>query len=62
MFRKLFAPNLPAARAEFMARSQVPAAVQVFTTPLTAAAWKTKPSWAIVAADDKIINPDLERW
>jgi pimeloyl-ACP methyl ester carboxylesterase len=32
----------------------------VFSAPLTAAAWKTKPSWGIVAGDDKIIN--LERW
>ena len=45
-----------------MARSQVLAAAQVFSTPLTAAAWKTKPSWGIVAGSDQIINPDLERW
>jgi pimeloyl-ACP methyl ester carboxylesterase len=38
------------------------AAVKVFSTPLSAAAWKTKPSWGVVAASDKIINPDLERW
>ncbi|MGA7490755.1 MAG: alpha/beta hydrolase [Xanthobacteraceae bacterium] len=61
-FPKLFAPDLPRARAAFVARSQVPAAAQVFSTPLTAAAWKTKPSWGIVAGGDKIINPDLERW
>lgn len=61
-FPKLFAPDLPRERAEFMARSQVLAADQVFNTPLTVAAWKTKPSWGIVAGDDKIINPDLERW
>jgi pimeloyl-ACP methyl ester carboxylesterase len=34
----------------------------VFSTPLTAAAWKTKPSWGVVAGNDQIINPDLERW
>ena len=61
-FPKLFAPDLPRAEAEFQARSQVLAAGAMFATPLTAAAWKTKPSWAIVAKDDKIINPDLERW
>jgi pimeloyl-ACP methyl ester carboxylesterase len=61
-FPKLFAPDLPRERAEFVARSQVLAAKQVFTTPLTAAAWKTKPSWGIVAGGDQIINPDLERW
>ena len=43
-------------------RSQVLAAAKVFSTPLTAAAWKTKPSWGVVAGSDKIINPDLERW
>ncbi|MES1249566.1 MAG: alpha/beta hydrolase, partial [Chitinophaga rupis] len=32
-----------------------------FGTPLAQAAWKTKPSWAIVAGADKSINPDLER-
>ncbi|CCE10813.1 conserved exported hypothetical protein [Bradyrhizobium sp. STM 3843] len=61
-FPKLFAPDLPLERAEFVARSQVLAATQVFSTPLTAAAWKTKPSWGIVAGGDQIINPDLERW
>lgn len=61
-FPRLFAPELARERAEFMARSQVLAAARVFGTPLTAAAWKTKPSWGIVAGDDKIINPELERW
>jgi pimeloyl-ACP methyl ester carboxylesterase len=61
-FLKLFAPDLPRERAEFSARSQVLAAAAMFGTPLTAAAWKTKPSWGIVAGSDQIINPDLERW
>jgi pimeloyl-ACP methyl ester carboxylesterase len=61
-FPKLFAPDLPREQAEFEAKSQVLAAASVFTTPLTAAAWKTKPSWGIVAGSDQIINPDLERW
>lgn len=61
-FLQLFAPDLPRARAEFVARSQVPAAAAMFATPLTAAAWKTKPSWGVVAASDQIISPDLERW
>jgi pimeloyl-ACP methyl ester carboxylesterase len=61
-FPKLFAPELPREQAEFTARSQVLAAGSVFDTPLTAAAWKTKPSWGVVAGSDQIINPDLERW
>jgi pimeloyl-ACP methyl ester carboxylesterase len=62
LFHELFAPDLPRNQAEFEARSQVLAAAGVFSTPLTAAAWKTKPSWAVVALADKIINPDLEKW
>jgi pimeloyl-ACP methyl ester carboxylesterase len=61
-FSKLFAPDLPRERAAFAARAQVLAAAKVFSTPLTAAAWKTKPSWAVVAMNDQIINPNLERW
>jgi pimeloyl-ACP methyl ester carboxylesterase len=61
-FYGLFAPDLPREQAEFESRSQVLAAAEVFTTPLTAAAWKTKPSWGVVALGDKIINPDLEKW
>lgn len=61
-FPKLFAPDLPREQAEFEARSQVLAAAEVFSTSLTAAAWKTKPSWGIVAGNDQIINPDLERF
>lgn len=62
LFPKLFAPDVPRPEAEFAARSQVLAAAEVFSTPLTAAAWKTKPSWGIVAGDDQIINPELERF
>src|SRR5258707_12158696 len=45
----------------FASGSRVLAAARVSSTPLTAAAWKTKPSWGIVAGSDQIINPDLER-
>ena len=62
LFPTLFAPDLPPRRAQFAARSQLLTAATVFSTPLTAAAWKTKPSWGIVAGGDQIINPDLERW
>jgi pimeloyl-ACP methyl ester carboxylesterase len=57
-----FAADLPLAQAQFEAHSQMLTSASVFTTPLTAAAWTTKPSWGIVAGNDKIINPDLERW
>jgi pimeloyl-ACP methyl ester carboxylesterase len=61
-FYKDFAADLPREQAEFESRSQQLTAAKVFTTPMTVASWKTKPSWAIVAGADRIINPDLERW
>ena len=60
-FHAGFAADLPKAQAEFMFASQGPIAAQSFVTPLTQAAWKTKPSYAIVAAEDKSINPEIER-
>jgi pimeloyl-ACP methyl ester carboxylesterase len=61
-FYKDFAADLPSEQAQFESRSEILTAAKVFTAPMTAAAWKTKPSWAIVAAADRIINPDLDRW
>ncbi len=62
LFPKLFAPDLPKERAAFEARGQVLAAASMFSTPLTAAAWQSKPSWGIVAGADQIISPALERF
>ena len=56
-----FAADLPDMQAEFMAHAQMPAAAKVFTTPVTNPAWKLKPSWYMVAQDDRVINPELER-
>ena len=56
-----FAADLPPAEAQFMASSQVPINGSAFGTPITAPAWKTKPSYGIVATQDRMINPDLER-
>jgi pimeloyl-ACP methyl ester carboxylesterase len=61
-FHELFAADLPAEQAAFMARSQVFNLGDNFSGAITAAAWRTKPSWVIVAAADRTINPDLERW
>jgi len=33
-----------------------------FKAVITTAAWRSKPSWMLVAAKDRTINPDLERW
>ena len=60
-FRAGFAADLSQAKTDFMYASQGPIAVKAFLTPVTAPAWKTKPSYAIVATDDKSISPSLER-
>ena len=56
-----FAADLPADVTDLMARSQVPMSLKSATGVATAPAWKTKPSYAIVATQDRAINPDLER-
>jgi pimeloyl-ACP methyl ester carboxylesterase len=61
-FHELFAADLPADQAAFMARSQVFNFADNFSATITTAAWRTKPSWMVVAGSDRTINPDLERW
>jgi len=61
-FHADFAADLPAKEANFMAISQVPISVTGFGTPITNAAWHNKPSWYAVATEDRMINPDLERF
>jgi pimeloyl-ACP methyl ester carboxylesterase len=60
-FRADFAADLPAAEAKFMALSQVMPAAQLAGAPVTQAAWKTKPSWAVISTTDRTVNPDLQR-
>lgn len=61
-FATSFAADVPAAKAAFMADSQVPWGVDALAGTITAAAWKTKPSWYLVAKDDKMIPPDAQRF
>ncbi|HEV7674041.1 MAG TPA: alpha/beta hydrolase [Candidatus Angelobacter sp.] len=61
-FHEYFAADLPAEQAAFMARSQVFNLADNFKAVITTAAWRSKPSWMLVAAKDRTINPDLERW
>ncbi len=60
-FHAGFAGDLPKELADFMCASQGPIAAGCFTAPVKAAAWKKKPSYGIVATEDKAINPDIER-
>jgi pimeloyl-ACP methyl ester carboxylesterase len=61
-FREYFAADLSAEQAAFMARSQVLNLADNFKAVITTPAWRSKPSWMLVAGQDRTINPDLERW
>ena len=61
-FHEYFAADLSAEQAAFMARSQVLNFADNFKAVITNAAWRSKPSWMLVAGSDRTINPDLERW
>ena len=61
-FHEYFAADLPVDQAAFLARSQVPNFADNFKAIITTAAWRTKPSWMLVAGADRTINPELERW
>ncbi|GAA2239037.1 hypothetical protein GCM10010232_27410 [Streptomyces amakusaensis] len=61
-FHSVFAADLSTAQTKVMAVEQRPVAAAGFAEKATAAAWKTIPSWYIVAKNDKAIAPDLERF
>jgi pimeloyl-ACP methyl ester carboxylesterase len=56
-----FAQDLPAAQAAVMAVTQGPISGKTFDEKVANAAWKSKPSWFIVAEKDRMIQPGLER-
>ena len=56
-----FAADIPPAESHYMAISQVPISTDSFTHKVTRPAWKTKPTWYMVATADRSINPDQER-
>src|SRR6266446_9418042 len=61
-FPEDFAADVPGPLAHFMAISQVPISMEAFGAKSTMAAWSSKPSYAVVAMQDRMINPDLERF
>jgi pimeloyl-ACP methyl ester carboxylesterase len=61
-FPEDFAADIPKSLAHFMAISQVPISMEAFGAKATATAWSSKPSYAVVAKQDRMINPDLERF
>jgi pimeloyl-ACP methyl ester carboxylesterase len=60
-FRASFAADVSEAAAAFMADSQVPWGVDALAGAISEPAWKTKPSWYLVATEDRMIPPDAQR-
>src|SRR5271163_2386063 len=56
-----FAADVPPEVSHYMAQSQVPISTDSFTHKVTTPAWKTKPTWYMVATADRSINPEQER-
>ena len=56
-----FAQDVPAAQAAVMTVTQGPIRAKAFDDKVAVAAWKTRPSWYIVSANDRMISPDQER-
>jgi pimeloyl-ACP methyl ester carboxylesterase len=61
-FAASFAADVVKEKAEFMADSQVPWGVEALNGAISEPAWKTKPSWYLVATDDKMIPPAAQRF
>ena len=60
-FHASFAGDLPEAEARFMADSQVPWGVDALGGHVSQPAWRIKPSWYLVATDDRMIPPPAQR-
>jgi pimeloyl-ACP methyl ester carboxylesterase len=60
-FAASFAADVGERQASFMAASQVPWGVTALSDKVSTAAWKNKPSWYLVPADDKMIPPPAQR-
>jgi pimeloyl-ACP methyl ester carboxylesterase len=61
-FAASFAADVDPEKAAFMADSQVPWGVGALSGTISEPAWKTKPSWYLIATDDKMIPPDAQRF
>lgn len=61
-FHADFAADLTVNRTNYMAVSQVPATSALIGATVWGAAWRDKPSYAIVSRDDRALSPDLQRW
>jgi len=60
-FQASFAADVEGSAAKFMADSQVPWGLDALGGAITQPAWRSKPSWYLVATNDRMIPPDAQR-
>src|SRR5213592_1927681 len=61
-FAASFAADVEAEKAAFMTDSQVPWGVEALSGTVSKAAWKTKPSWYLIATEDRMIPPTAQHF
>ena len=61
-FHETYAADLSASDAQFLADSQQQLAEKALGAPVSVAAWRTKPSYAILTTQDHVVSPQLQRW
>jgi pimeloyl-ACP methyl ester carboxylesterase len=61
-FRDVYAQDVPPNRTNFLSVAQTPITRATVDAPVWSAAWHAKPSYAIVASEDRLLNPELQRW
>ena len=61
-FAAAFAADVDKEKAEFMADSQVPWGLQALNGTISEPAWKSKPSWYLIATDDRMIPPPAQQF
>ncbi|MFH8791042.1 alpha/beta fold hydrolase [Streptomyces sp. NPDC017941] len=61
-FPEVFAADVSAEVAGVLAAAQRPLATAALTEAASAAAWRTKPSWALVAGADRTLSPEVQRF
>ncbi|MGV2292492.1 alpha/beta hydrolase [Trinickia sp. YCB016] len=61
-FRESYAQDLPPSEAQFLSDSQQPLAQKAVAAPVPVAAWRSKPSYAVLTTEDHVVSPQLQRW
>src|SRR5262249_61855748 len=61
-FRETYAADVSPSDAQFLADSQQQLAEKALGAPVSMAAWRTKPSYAILTTQDRVVSPELQRW